>query len=159
MSNLEMQVAALMRLCTAEKDTERKRAKEEIRRLLKGGARFAPDPEAEIRRILLELGAPDHLVGHPYLVRGILLALDSREYIDNMTGRLYPRLAEEFHTNPARVERSIRHVIEVAWTRGDMAALDAYFGNTVDANKGKPTNAEFIARIANVVGERMRQTA
>lgn len=160
MSNLEKQVAVLMRLCTAEKETDRRRAKEELRGLLNtAGASGPMDAEDVIREVLLELGAPDHLAGHPYLVQGILLVLDDRGYIENVMYGLYPRLAEIFASTPSRIERSIRHVIEVAWNRGDLDVLNKYFGNTVSASKGKPTNSEFIARVANIVRQRMKNAA
>ena len=159
MKVLEMQVNALMRLCTAEEEKERSRAKEELRRLLEFPAPAAADPEQEIRRILLELGAPDHLAGHDYVIEGILLVLRNRTYLQHITFRLYPQLAVTFDTTPARVERALRHLVEVTWARGDMDVLCRYFGNTVSADKGKPTNSEFIARIANVVRERMKESA
>lgn len=121
--------------------------------------RDSMDPEQEVRRILLELGAPDHLVGHPYVIRAILLVLGDQLYINHITFGLYPQLAVEFDTTPARVERAIRHLIEVTWSRGDLDVLDRYFGNTISASKGKPTNGEFIARIANVVKSRLREAA
>ena len=79
--------------------------------------------------------------------------------INGITFLLYPRLAATFNSTAARVERSIRHLVEVTWTRGDLTILDRYFGNTISPDKGKPTNGEFIARIANVVRERLRETA
>ncbi|MBR4990285.1 MAG: sporulation initiation factor Spo0A C-terminal domain-containing protein [Oscillospiraceae bacterium] len=117
------------------------------------------DPEQEIRRILLELGAPDHLVGHPYVIRAIQLVISDRLYINSITFGLYPQLAVEFDTTPARVERAIRHLIEVTWARGDLDILEKYFGNTVSASRGKPTNGEFIARVANVVKGRVDRAA
>lgn len=160
MSNLEMQVAALMRLCTAEKDTDRKKAEQEVRAYLARTHKPASaDPEYLIRQILLELGAPDHLVGHPYVVQAILMVIEDRMYINNITFGLYPQLAAHFDTTASRVERAMRHLIEVTWNRGDLDILDHYFGNTIDANKGKPTNGEFIARIANVVRQRMKEAA
>lgn len=161
MSNLEKQVAALVQLCTADKETDRRRAKETLRGLLKTAAvsPASADPEEVVREVLLELGAPDHLAGHPYLVQGILLVLEDRAYISNVMYGLYPRLAEIFGSTPSRIERSIRHVIEVAWSRGDWEVLNRYFGNTVSASKGKPTNSEFIARVANIVRQRMKPAA
>lgn len=161
MSILELQVAALARLCTAEKESERTRAKEELRRLMENGghASVQSDPEYLIRQILLELGAPDHLVGHPYVIQGILLAVEDRMYINNITFLLYPKLAVCFDTTASRVERAIRHLIEVTWARGDMDVLERYFGNTISADRGKPTNGEFIARIANVVRQRLKEAA
>ena len=157
MKNLEKQVDALMRLCVAEEDMDKDRLREEIKRMLQLRKRGEADPEQEIRRILLELGAPDHLVGHPYVIRAILLVLQDQLYINHITFGLYPQLAVEFDTTPARVERAIRHLIEVTWSRGDLDVLEKYFGNTISASRGKPTNGEFIARMANVIKLRMRE--
>ena len=159
MTNLDKQVEALMRLCVAEKEVDKDRMREELRRMLELKKYGGMDPELEIRNILLELGAPDHLVGHPYVVRAILLVVGDQLYINHITFGLYPQLAVEFDTTPARVERAIRHLIEVTWIRGDIDVLDRYFGNTISASRGKPTNGEFIARIANVVKSRMREAA
>lgn len=160
MRNLEMQVAALMRLCTAEKEVDRRKAKEEVRALLeKARTPACADPETVIRQILLELGSPDHLVGHPYVVQAILLVVEDRTYINNITFGLYPQLAAQFDTTAARVERAMRHLIEVTWTRGNLDVLNKYFGNTISVDKGKPTNGEFIARLANVVKQRMKDAA
>jgi len=161
MSILEMQVDALMRLCTAEKESERDRVREEVRKLLENrkAGRAGTDPEYLIRELLLELGSPDHLVGHPYVVQAILLVVQDRTYIDNITFGLYPQLAVMFDTTASRVERAIRHLIEVTWARGDWELLNRYFGNTVSAEKGKPTNGEFIARMANIIKQRLREAA
>ena len=159
MNLLEKKVEAVMRLCVSDNEKDRDRIREEIRQYL---IHFDPgkmDPEQEIRRILLELGAPDHLVGHPYVIRGILLVMEDRMYINNITMILYPKLAVEFDTTPARVERAIRHLIEVTWFRGDLDILEKYFGNTVSASRGKPTNGEFIARMANVVKASVQRAA
>ena len=159
MSILEKKVDAVMRLCVSENEKDRDRIREEIRQYL---LHFDPgkmDPEQEIRRILLELGAPDHLVGHPYVVQAILLVVQDRTYIDSITFGLYPQLAVIFDTTASRVERAIRHLVEVTWARGDWEVLNRYFGNTVSAEKGKPTNGEFIARMANVVNQRLREAA
>ena len=158
MKNLEKRVDALMRLCTADQEVDRSILRKEIKRMLEYNSHRI-DPEQEIRKILLELGAPDHLVGHPYVIRGILLVVGDQLYINHITFGLYPQLAVEFETTPARVERAIRHLIEVTWSRGDLEVLDRYFGNTISASKGKPTNGEFIARLANVVRCRMKSAA
>ena len=160
MSILEMQVEALMRLCTACDEETKMEAKKEIRRLLLGGkSAGGQDPEDILRQILLELGAPDHLLGHPYVIQGVLLVIHDQMYINNITFGLYPQLAARFDTTAARVERAIRHLIEVTWSRGDMEVLMRYFGNTVSPDKGKPTNGEFIARLSNVVKQRMKDAA
>ena len=159
MKDLEKRVEAMMRLCVAQNDQDRDRIREEIRYYLLHRDPGPMDPEQEIRRILLELGAPDHLVGHPYVIRAILLVMEDRLYINSITFGLYPQLAVEFDTTPARVERAIRHLIEVTWCRGDMDVLDKYFGNTISASRGKPTNGEFIARMANVVKANVHKAA
>ena len=159
MNNLEKQVDALMRLCVAEEAVDKDRLREEVKRMLQLRKYGEMDPEQEIRKILLELGAPDHLVGHPYVIRAILLVVGDQLYINHITFGLYPQLAVEFDTTPARVERAIRHLIEVTWCRGDLEVLDKYFGNTISASRGKPTNGEFIARMANIIKSRMREAA
>ena len=113
------------------------------------------DPERELRQILLELGAPDHLSGHPYTVRAVLMVLEEPELLRGVSTGLYPRLAEHFSTTPERVERSIRHLAEVTWLRGDPGAIRQYFGSMVSPSKGKPTNRELIARLANAVRQRL----
>ena len=161
MSILEKQVDALMQLCAAETESDRIQLRQEVRRLLilrkQENRRY--DPEYLIRQILLELGAPDHLVGHPYVVEAILLVVQDRTYIDSITFGLYPQLAAKFDTTASRVERAMRHLIEVTWTRGDLDTLNRYFGSTISPEKGKPTNGEFIARLANVVKQRLREAA
>ena len=149
MSILEKKVEAMLQLCVAENERDRERLREEIRYYLMQRQRDNMDPEQEIRRILLELGAPDHLVGHPYVIRAILLVIQDRLYINSITFGLYPQLAVEFDTTPARVERAIRHLIEVTWARGDLDVLNSIFGYTVQNSRGKPTNSEFIALIAD----------
>lgn len=160
MSILEMQVEALMRLCTAHDEETKEQARAEVLHLLRGRkAGSTVDPETILRQILLELGAPDHLLGHPYVIQGVLLVIHDQMYINNITFGLYPQLAARFDTTAARVERAIRHLVEVTWSRGDLEVLNRYFGNTVSADKGKPTNGEFIARLANVVKLRMKEAA
>jgi len=161
MGNLEMQVEALMRLCTAEKESDRTLVREEVRQMLKNrrAVRACTDPEYLIRELLLELGAPDHLSGHPYVIQAILLVIQDHSYIDRLTFGLYPQLAVTFDTTASRIERAIRHLIEVTWTRGDWEILSRYFGNTISAEKGKPTNGEFIARLSNIVKQRLREAA
>ena len=160
MTTMEKQIEALMRLCTAEKDADRQAARREVMSYLgRTRSALAYDPEYLVRQLLVELGAPDHLVGHPYAVEAILLVVEKRTIINSITFGLYPQLAAKFNTTAARVERAIRHLVEVTWTRGDLEVLNRYFGNTVNAVKGKPTNGEFIARLANVVRQQMKEEA
>lgn len=160
MSNLEMKVDALMRFAVAPSGTDRERAKAELFDLLDGKTPPAPfDTHGAILEALLELGVPDHLIGHPHLTHAIELVVEDPFRINDITKGLYPALAKDFNSTPSRVERSIRHAIEVCWTRGDIDVLTEYFGNTVDPCKGKPTNSEFIARLANVIRLKKRKAA
>lgn len=117
------------------------------------------DAESIVRDILLELGAPEHLVGHEYAIFGILLAVENRMYINSMSKLLYPKIAVKFDATAANVERAVRHLIEVIWERGDPDTLFRYFGNTISAKRSRPTNGEFFARIANIVRMRMPRGA
>lgn len=159
MRNLELQVDTLMRLCTAETPSEAELAKQTLRQLMAHPQLTKQDPEYLVRQILLEMGTPDHLVGHPYVVEAVLMAVENRYYINNITFGLYPQIAAKFDTTASRVERGIRHLIELTWTRGDMDILCRFFGNTVNPDRGKPTNGEFIARLAHIVQQQLRQQA
>ena len=160
MSNLEKQVDALMRLCIAEKESDRESVRQEVRRMLENRKfSHSADPEYWIRNLLLEVGAPDHLSGHPYVIQAVMLVLQNPVYLKSVTFSLYPQLAVIFDTTAARIERAIRHLVEVTWVRGDLETLSRYFGNTVNAERGKPTNSEFIARLANIVRQRLREAA
>lgn len=156
MSNLEMKVDALMRLCTAETEEGRAEAMDRCRKLVSGTTTvLKPASEksldAKIRSALLDIGVPDHIIGHRYLVTALTIAVKDQNAVHAITSYLYPAVAEQYNTTGSRVERAIRHAIEVAWDRGDLEVLAKYFGNTVSGTKGKPTNSEFIARISNVV--------
>lgn len=104
--------------------------------------------ECRISEILKDLGVPAHLKGYNYLRSAIVVCVEDKSILDYITGRLYPKLAKYHDTTSPRIERAIRHAIEVAWNRGDLEVLKQYFGNTVSANKGKPTNSEFLACVA-----------
>ncbi len=105
--------------------------------------------EMQVTEMLHQIGVPAHIKGYQYLRDGILMAIDDEEVINSITKRLYPAVAKRFKTTSSRVERAIRHAIEVAWDRGDVDVLDHYFGYTVHTERGKPTNSEFIAMIAD----------
>lgn len=111
----------------------------------------ASDCEAYVVSTMRTIGVPAHVLGYQYVVRAITLAVNNSEYLHAITSMLYPTIAKEFGATPARVERAIRHAIEVAWQRGDLDVLLSYFGNTLDPSRGKPTNSEFIATIAEHV--------
>ena len=109
------------------------------------------NPEQLARNVLLDIGVPEHLKGYDRLVSAICAAVDKPGLINAITKELYPMVAKKHQDTKSRIERSIRHCIEVAWNRGDLDTLQHYFGNTVDSCKGRPTNSEFIARVANAV--------
>ncbi len=105
--------------------------------------------ETKVTNILHEIGVPAHIRGYHYMREAILIAIDDLDVLNYITKELYPTIAKKCNTTPSRVERAIRHAIEVAWSRGKVDAIDALFGYTVSNNKGKPTNSEFIALIAD----------
>ena len=105
--------------------------------------------ESTVTAIIHEIGVPAHIKGYQYLREAILIAVDDMDVINAVTKILYPEVAKRFGTTASRVERAIRHAIEVAWDRGDLETLQKYFGYTVSNAKGKPTNSEFIAMIAD----------
>lgn len=109
----------------------------------------ARDLERQVTAIIHEIGVPAHIKGYQYLREAIGLAVADMEIINAVTKVLYPAVAKKFGTTSSRVERAIRHAIEVAWDRGDLETLQKYFGYTVSNTKGKPTNSEFIAMIAD----------
>jgi len=108
-----------------------------------------PSLEALVTEIIHEIGVPAHIKGYQYLREAIILTINDMDVINAVTKILYPTVAKKFSTTPSRVERAIRHAIEVAWDRGDLETLQKFFGYTVSNIKGKPTNSEFIAMIAD----------
>ena len=107
------------------------------------------DLERQVTAIIHEVGVPAHIKGYQYLREAIMIAVKDMDVINAVTKVLYPEVAKTFGTTASRVERAIRHAIEVAWDRGDLETLQKYFGYTVSNAKGKPTNSEFIAMIAD----------
>lgn len=110
---------------------------------------FAPDMEAQVTKIIHQIGIPAHIKGYQYLRTAILMAIEDTDIINSVTKILYPSVAKKYQTTTSRVERAIRHAIEVAWDRGDVDTLNSYFGYTIQNSRGKPTNSEFIAMIAD----------
>lgn len=108
-----------------------------------------PDIETQVTQIIHQIGVPAHIKGYQYLRTAILLTIDDSDIINSVTKVLYPSVAKKYSTTTSRVERAIRHAIEVAWDRGDVDTLNSYFGYTIQNNRGKPTNSEFIAMIAD----------
>ena len=105
--------------------------------------------EFRVSNFLHELGIPANIRGYLYLREGISLVTEENELINGVTKILYPMIAKKFKTTPSRVERAIRHAIEVAWGRGNLEAINRIFGFTVDTRRGKPTNSEFVALVAD----------
>ena len=105
--------------------------------------------ESMVTGIIHEIGVPAHIKGYQYLRVAITMAVMDSSILDSVTKQLYPSVARQFQTTPSRVERAIRHAVEVAWDRGNVETLNSYFGYTIHNNKGKPTNSEFIAMIAD----------
>lgn len=105
--------------------------------------------DANITNIIHEIGVPAHIKGYMYLREAIIMVYNEVEILGSITKILYPRIAEKFNTTPSRVERAIRHAIEVAWSRGNVDAIKNLFGYTINTSKAKPTNSEFIAMVAD----------
>ncbi len=107
------------------------------------------DLESQVTKVIHQIGVPAHIKGYQYLRTAILMTIEDNEVINSVTKILYPSVAKQYQTTSSRVERAIRHAIEVAWDRGDIDTLNAYFGYTIQNTRGKPTNSEFIAMIAD----------
>ena len=143
MTELEMKVEALRR-CVSQQAYEKA-----LKAIQDGDVSAEPvDLHELVQQVLLDLAIPAHLIGYSYLACGIEAVVENPETIRNMTAKVYPSIAKEFGTTPKRVERGMRHAIEVGWSRGDLDVQHQYFGYTVSPNKGKPTNSEFLAQVA-----------
>lgn len=116
-----------------------------------------PDLEIIVSDIMHELGVPAHIKGYQYLRASIIMTVNSPEMMNSVTKILYPTVAKQFSTTSSRVERAIRHAIEVAWDRGDIDILSSYFGYTIQNSRGKPTNSEFIAMISDKLRLKMKK--
>lgn len=117
------------------------------------------DLEAQVTKIIHQIGVPAHIKGYQYLRTAIIMAIKDNEVINSVTKVLYPSVAKQYGTTSSRVERAIRHAIEVAWDRGDLDVLNSFFGYTVQNSRGKPTNSEFIAMIADNLRLKNKQFA
>ncbi len=109
----------------------------------------SPGLRVQVTEILHQIGVPAHIKGYHYLRDSIIMAIEDPEVINAVTKQLYPSVAKRYSTTSSRVERAIRHAIEVAWDRGDVDVLNSYFGYTIHNTRGKPTNSEFIAMISD----------
>jgi len=118
----------------------------------KGGNVFLErNLESDVTNVIHEIGVPAHIKGYHYLRDAIMMSVNDTEMLSSITKQLYPTIAKRHKTTPSRVERAIRHAIEVAWSRGKMDTIDELFGYTVNHGKGKPTNSEFVALIADKI--------
>ncbi|MDR3179166.1 MAG: sporulation transcription factor Spo0A [Oscillospiraceae bacterium] len=115
--------------------------------------------ELKVTNILHQIGVPAHIKGYRYLRESIIMSIESPSIINAVTKKLYPSVAKKFSTTSSRVERAIRHAIEVAWDRGDVDILNSYFGYTISGGRGKPTNSEFIAMISDKLRLQIESTA
>jgi two-component system response regulator (stage 0 sporulation protein A) len=112
--------------------------------------------EEDVTEIIHEVGVTAHIKGYQYLREAIIMSVNNMDMLNSITKILYPEIAKKFQTTPSRVERAIRHAIEVAWSRGKMDTLDDLFGYTISNGKGKPTNSEFIALITDKIRLQMK---
>lgn len=135
------------RICMFSSDSAN--ARHELNADIKNLNGKVKDVETMVTDIIHEIGIPAHIKGYQYLRHAIMMVIDDLDIINSITKELYPTVAKDFNTTPSRVERAIRHAIEVAWDRGDTDVLNSFFGYTIANSKGKPTNSEFIAMIAD----------
>ena len=126
-----------------------KEVKQQYIDLSKDAGKKEENLEALVTNIIHEVGVPAHIKGYQYLREAIMMVVNDIDVINQITKSLYPKIAFKYNTTPSRVERAIRHAIEVAWGRGQQEAVENIFGYTISAAKGKPTNSEFIAMIAD----------
>lgn len=117
--------------------------------ILKNNTVTDPELEVMVTDIIHQIGVPAHIKGYHYLREAIILSIKNSEIVNSVTKLLYPTVAKAYSTTASRVERAIRHAIEVAWDRGDIDVLNSYFGYTIQTDRGKPTNSEFIAMISD----------
>lgn len=159
MSILSKKVDAIAHYILATSVYERNAAVKNLQALMAQKAESAKDLELVVRKMLLDLGVPDHLLGHRYLVTALTIAVQDPDTIVYITNSLYPAVAEKHDTTGSRVERAIRHAVEVSFSRMDYEVMTRCFGNTINDLKDRPTNSEFIARIANEVKRQMKEGA
>ena len=119
---------------------------------------YSDDMEVVVTDMIHQLGVPAHIKGYHYLRTAILYSINDKTLLDSVTKLLYPTVASIYDTTSSRVERAIRHAIEIAWDRGNVDTLNSFFGYTVDTGKGKPTNSEFIALITDKLRLRYKST-
>lgn len=156
--NTEKKIDAIMRYIVADSQKEKEAIMAEIKAMIEPVTKETQVENIEdvISEIFLEIGVPEHILGYRYSEFAIRIAIENPDIINAITYELYPTVANKFNTTASGAERAIRNAIECSWERISMEAMEKYFGNTVSPIKGKPTNREFIARIANIVRRRIR---
>ncbi len=117
------------------------------------------DLETQVTKIIHQIGVPAHIKGYQYLRCAIIMTMQNTDLINSITKQLYPGVAKQYGTTSSRVERAIRHAIEVAWDRGDVDVINSFFGYTIQSSRGKPTNSEFIALVADSLRLKNKQSA
>lgn len=123
---------------------------------LMGTSNYEENLMITVTDVIRQIGIPAHIKGYHYLRKAIILSVNDQKMLENVTKLLYPTVAKDFSTTSTRVERAIRHAIETAWNRGNIDVLTDIFGYTINANKGKPTNSEFIALITDMLQLKMK---
>ena len=155
-ANLEAKVDILLRYVLSQSKEERAELSTTMEELLGEVAPVtpaepAPDVGTEVRKVLREIGVPEHLKGYRCMITAVVMVVEDPDIIECITKGLYPAVAKKLGTTPSRVERAIRHAIEVAWMNGDIIMLYSYFGNSISIEKGKPTNTQFLASMGNYI--------
>ena len=156
MTNMEQRINAMCAVMVADTIEERKKAVADLKLLMQNKEVNPKDAEYLIREMFMEMGVPDHLIGYDYAVAAIRYVADDRNMLQTISTGLYPTLAAEFNATAPRIERGIRHLISETMDRGNKRVIDRYFGTLINSESLKITNGEFIARMANLVKQRMR---
>lgn len=156
MSNLEMKINAMCAVLTAETFEERDKAMADLKQAM--AEKIQPDDilDGIVRDLFLEFSVPDHLIGYNYAVLAVKMAVEDVKWVNNITFGLYPHVAVAFDTTSSRVERAIRLLIEKTIDRGNQELITKHFGSYINPDSGKVANGEFIARMANLVKQKMR---
>lgn len=149
-------ILSRIKRCGRRSETEAKEKVITKNYLYAGGSVISMDEktynlETDVTNMIHEIGVPAHIKGYQYLRDAIIMSVKDMEMLHSITKILYPTIAKKYQTTPSRVERAIRHAIEVSWSRGKMDTIDALFGYTISNGKGKPTNSEFVALIADKI--------
>lgn len=157
MNKTDLVLMALVRCVLAEGADQQNKAKKELQKVAFGYEEIRRDPEVITMELLMEIGAQEHQIGYQYVVKAVLWILEDVTLLNHMMSGIYAKLADEYGITPSAAESRIRHVVEQIWEKGDLDLLNRYFRNTVDRDKGKPTNGLFLARLTNIVRMELRK--